>query len=49
MQQNERLTAAGKPKQLLLDSGRLTAPQRSQVARTLLRRLDNLNALVDHW
>ena len=35
--------------QLLLDSGRLGAAQRGQVARSLLRRLDNLNALVDHW
>ena len=35
--------------QLLLDSGRLGAAQRGQVARSLLRRLDKLNALVDHW
>ena len=35
--------------QLLLDSGRLGAAQRGQVARAMLRRLDNLNALVDHW
>ena len=35
--------------QVLLDSGRLSARQRSSVARTLLRRLDNLVTLRDHW
>ena len=35
--------------QLLLDSGRSGTSQRGQVANSLLRRLDNLNALVDHW
>ena len=35
--------------QLLLDSGRSGTSQRGRVANSLLRRLDNLNALVDHW
>ena len=32
-----------------LDSGRSGTSQRGRVANSLLRRLDNLNALVDHW
>ena len=35
--------------QVLLDSGRLSATQRSRVAQTLLRRLDSLDLLRDHW
>jgi len=35
--------------QLLLDSGRLGAAQRAQVARSLLRRLERANLLLDHW
>ena len=35
--------------QVLLDSGRLRAAQRSRVAQTLLRRLDSLDLLRDHW
>lgn len=35
--------------QLLLDSGRLGATQRSRVAQSLLRRLDNTNGLKDYW
>ena len=33
----------------LLDSGRLSAMQRSRVAQTLLRRLDSLEWSRDHW
>lgn len=35
--------------QLLLDSGRLGAAQRVQLARSLLRRLERANLLLDHW
>ena len=35
--------------QVLLDSGRLSAAQRSRVARSLLRRLDNVALVRDHW
>jgi hypothetical protein len=38
--------------QELLDSGRLTAPQRAWVAQSLLRRLETINAFnawVHHW
>lgn len=35
--------------QILLDSGTLSASQRSQVAQSLLRRLDNVNFVRDHW
>ena len=35
--------------QVLLDSGRLSAAQRARVARSLLRRLDNVNFVRDHW
>ena len=35
--------------QVLLDSGRLSAEQRSRVARSLMRRLDNINFVKDHW
>jgi len=33
----------------LLDSGRLDATQRAQIASALLRRLGNVNALFHHW
>lgn len=38
--------------QELLDSGRLTAPQRAWVALSLLRRLESVNAFnawIHHW
>jgi len=35
--------------QELLDSGRLTSAQRANVAKALLRRLDRINSLFDHW
>ena len=35
--------------QVLLDSGRLAAEQRARVARTLMRRLENINFVRDHW
>ena len=35
--------------QVLLDSGRLSAEQRARVARTLMRRLENINFVRDHW
>lgn len=35
--------------QVLLDSGRLSAEQRARVARSLMRRLDNINFVKDHW
>ena len=35
--------------QVLLDSGRLSAMQRSRIAESLLRRLDNVNGFKDHW
>ena len=35
--------------QVLLDSGRLSATQRSRVAQSLLRRLDNVNGFRDYW
>jgi len=35
--------------QELLDSGRLSVQQRSRIARSMLRRMDNLNALFHHW
>jgi len=35
--------------QELLDSGRLSVGQRSIIARALLRRMDNINALFHHW
>ena len=35
--------------QVLLDSGRLSAEQRARVARSLMRRLDNINLLRDAW
>lgn len=33
----------------LLDSGRLSALQRAQIANSLLRRLDNSNPFFHHW
>ena len=35
--------------EILLDSGRLCAAQRAQIANSLLRRLDKVHALVHHW
>ena len=35
--------------QILLDSGRLSATQRSRVAQSVLRRLDNINGFRDYW
>ncbi len=35
--------------QVLLDSGRLSATQRSRVAQSLLRRFDNFNGFRDYW
>jgi hypothetical protein len=35
--------------QVLLDSARLSATQRSRVAQSLLRRFDNFNSFRDYW
>ena len=35
--------------QELLDSGRLTVKQRARIAQSLLRRMDNVNAIFQHW
>ena len=35
--------------QELLDSGRLSVEQRARIAQSLLRRMDNVNAIFHHW